>query len=312
MNGDDQIQSWRDYQKLRPLDDINVLLRRSEDSGWAATRELLARMGWGNLHRVAVISGDILGRGIVYVLLPDETVGCLSSEYGTYETCSVREFADWDVQYAEPLWNTVVWLRYHMKQSREYTEALRESDEPKWRDIRAFVESKGVDPSKSAIEEMIPDQHEEVWYLVAKDRPRFSFDIPYRAPSITNWEERPPDYDRYPYSHQKYEFACWLLDGEEGKTSDWIFTRPYDWWDQIKTGWNPPFGKPTFETAEEAALMMMKKDVVRVASVIPKGERRVEVTLEVDEDPSGQFPMTMTCEQLPNGRWHQVEPQSSE
>jgi len=31
-----------------------------------------------------------------------------------------------------------------------------------------FVESSGVDPSTGAIEEMIPDQHEEIWYLVSK------------------------------------------------------------------------------------------------------------------------------------------------
>lgn len=306
MNGDDQVKSWRDYRKLKPFDDINLLLRRSEDSGWAATRELLARMGWNNLHRLAVISGDILGRGIVYVLLPDETVASVSSEYCTYETCSVQEFADWDVQYAEPLWNTVVWLRYHMKQTRDYTHALRESYEPKWHDIRAFLKSKGVDPSASTIEEMIPDQHEEVWYLVGKDRRRFSLDIPYRNPHVTQWEERATDYDRYPYSYQRYEFACWLLDAEEGKTSDWIFTRPYDWRDKIKSGWNPPFGKPTFETAEVAALMMMKKDVVKVVSATPKGENTVEITLNVEIDPSGQFPMTVTCEPLQNGHWRQV------
>lgn len=62
------------------------------------------------------------------------------------------------------------------------------------------------------------------------------------------------------------------------------------------------FGKPTFETAEGAALMAMKKDVVRVASVTSKNERKVEVTLEIEDDPSGQFPMTVTCEQLPSGR----------
>jgi hypothetical protein len=76
-------------------------------------------------------------------------------------------------------------------------------------------------------------------------------------------------------------------------------TRPYDWWDKIKPGWNPPFGRPTFESAEEAALMMMKKDVVRVGSVTPKEDNKVEVTLEVDNDPSGQCPMTIVCEQLP-------------
>jgi hypothetical protein len=70
--------------------------------------------------------------------------------------------------------------------------------------------------------------------------------------------------------------------------------------------WNPPFGRPTFETAEEAALMMMKKDVVRVGFVAPKEDNKVEITLEVENDPSGQFPMTITCEQLPNGRWRQV------
>jgi hypothetical protein len=26
------------------------------------------------------------------------------------------------------------------------------------------------------------------------------------------------------------------------------FHRPYQWWDRIKPGWNPPFGNPTFET----------------------------------------------------------------
>lgn len=53
----------------------------SEDPSWRATRELLVGMGWTSLWRVAVISGDILGRGTVYVLLPDETVAGLSSKY---------------------------------------------------------------------------------------------------------------------------------------------------------------------------------------------------------------------------------------
>lgn len=55
----------------------------------------------------------------------------------------------------------------------------------------------------------------------------------------------------------------------------------------------------------------MKEDVVRVASVVPKEEKRVDVTLEVDDDPSGQFPMTVTCEQLPSGRWRKVPPERS-
>jgi hypothetical protein len=99
MSGDDQIKGWRDYQTLLPTAQLNDLLHRSDDSGWVTTRELLAQMGWTNLNRVVVITEDTLGRGTVYVLLPDETVADLSSEYGTYETCSVREFADWDVQY---------------------------------------------------------------------------------------------------------------------------------------------------------------------------------------------------------------------
>jgi hypothetical protein len=140
-----------------------------------------------------------------------------------YETCSVQEFADWDFHYAESLWNTVVWLRHHMKRTREYTQALRDSEEPKWHEIRAFVESKGFAPSESAIGEMIPDQDEEGWEFVAKDRRRFWFDIPYREPRITEWEEAPPNYERYPHGYQSYEFACWLLDAEEGKTSDWTF-----------------------------------------------------------------------------------------
>jgi hypothetical protein len=74
----------------------------------------------------------------------------------------------------------------------------------------------------------------------------------------------------------------------------------------MKPGWNTPFDKPTFETAEDAALMAMKKEMVRVASVSRKDENKVEVTLEVDDDPSGQFPMTVVCEQLQNGRRRQV------
>lgn len=309
MNGDDFVKSWRDYRLLKPLDDINVLFRRSEDSGWVAARKLLQRMGWTNLQRLFVISGDILGAGILYVLLPDETVASVSSKQGTYETCSVQEFADWDIQYAEPLWNTVVWLRYHMKEMREYTQSLRESDEPKWQEIRAFLESNGVDPSTSAIEEMIPDQHEEVWYFVPQDRRHVSFDIPYREPQVTRWWEHDVDYERYPYSYQKYEFACWFLDAEEGKTSDWIFKRPYEWWDKMKEGWNPPFGRPTFETPDEAALMMWKRETVHVESIQESGQNTVEVTLVTDsDDPANQFPMTITCEQLPNGRWRASRP----
>ena len=167
MSGDDQIKSWRDYRKLQPTVQLNDLLRRSDDSGWTATREILARMGWSNLNRVAVITGDTLGRGVVYVLLPDETVADVSSEYGMYETCSVQEFADWDVQYAEPLWDAVVWLRYHMSQMRECTRALRTSDEPKWRALKAFVESEGFDPSESLVAELGPDQYEEIGEFVA-------------------------------------------------------------------------------------------------------------------------------------------------
>jgi hypothetical protein len=306
MSGDDQIKGWRDYRKLRPTVQLNDLLRRSDGSGWTATRELLARMGWSNLNRVAVITGDTLGLGIVYVLLPDETVAQVSSEYGTYEACSVQEFADWDVQYAEPLWDAVVWLRYHMRQLRECTRAMRTSGEPKWRALKASVESEGFDPAESIVAELGPDQYEEIGELVAKDRRRFVFEIPYKEARISRWEEDPPDFERYPHSYQNYDFACWVLDASEGKTSDWIFSRPYKWWDEMKPGWNPPFGKPTFETAEDAALMAMKKDVVRVASVSRKDENKVEVTLEVDDDPSGQFPMTVVCEQLQNGRWRQV------
>jgi hypothetical protein len=103
VSGDDQIKSWRDYRKLTPIVQLNDLARRSDDSGWIATRELLASMGWTDLYRIAVIMGDTLGRGGVYVLLPDETVANVFSEYGTYETCSVQEFADWDEQFARPL-----------------------------------------------------------------------------------------------------------------------------------------------------------------------------------------------------------------
>ena len=60
----------------------------SEDPSWGATRELLAEMGWTSLWRVAVIAGDILGRGIVYILLPDETVASLSSSMGPADLLS--------------------------------------------------------------------------------------------------------------------------------------------------------------------------------------------------------------------------------
>jgi hypothetical protein len=46
MSGDDQIKGWRDYRKLLPTTQLNDLLRLSDDSGWAATRELLAQMAW--------------------------------------------------------------------------------------------------------------------------------------------------------------------------------------------------------------------------------------------------------------------------
>jgi hypothetical protein len=306
MGGDDQIQSWRDYRKLAPIVQLNQLLRQSDDSGWVGTRELLSHLGWTNLHRLAVITGDVLGRSTLYVLLPDETVADISSDFGTYETCSVQEFADWSVQHAEPLWDTVVWLRYEMKYMREYTRALRTSDEPKWQALKAHVGAEGFDPAETVVAELGPDQGEETGELVTKDRRRFLFEIPYNEATISRWDEEPPDLERYPQGYRAYDFACWVHDASEGKTSDWIFTRPYDWWDRIKPGWNPPFGKPTFETAEEAALMMMKKGVVKVTVVVPKGENTVDVTLEVDDDPSGQFPMTVTCEQLPNGRWRQV------
>lgn len=306
MSGDDQIRGWRDYRKLMPTVQLNELLRHSDDSGWTATRELLARMAWTNLNRVVVITGDTLGRGLVYVLLPDETVAQLSSKYGTYEICTVQEFADWSVQHAEPLWDAVVWLRYHMREMRDCTRALQKSDEPKWRALRAFVESEGFDPSESVVAELGPDQFEEIGEFVAKDRRRFIFEIPYKEARISRWEEEPPELERSPHGYQAYDFACWVHDASEGKTSDWIFTRPYDWWDKIKPGWHPPFGNPTYETVEEAALEAMMKDAVRIASVSPRNANKVDVILEVDDDPSGQFPITITCEQLPNGRWRQV------
>ena len=308
MNGDDFVKSWRDYRHLRPLDDINVLLRRSQDPGWAATRELLRKVGWTNLDRLFVISGDILGAGVVYVLLPDETVASIYSDAGAFETCSVQEFADWDVGYAELLWIAVVWLRYRMRHMRDHTRALRESDEPKWQEIRSVLQDHDVDPATTVIEDVIPDQSEEVWYFVPQDRRHVSFDIPYRDPHPTNWWEHEIDYERYPQGYQKYELACWFLDAEEGKTSDWIFTRPYDWWENIKPGWNPPFGRSTYESAEEAALEMMSKDVVKVTSITPTGENQVDVVLDADDDPSGLFPMTIKCEQLPSGRWRQAPP----
>jgi hypothetical protein len=121
---------------------------------------------------------------IVYVLLSDETVAQVSSEYGTYEACSVQEFADWDVRYAEPLWDAVVWLRYHMRRLRECTRAMRTSGEPKWRALKASVESEGFDAAESIVAELGPDQYEEIGKLVAKDRRRFVFEIPYKEARI--------------------------------------------------------------------------------------------------------------------------------
>jgi hypothetical protein len=306
MSGDDPNKSIYDYRKLEPTMQLNRLLRESDDSGWTATRELLARTGWSELNRVAVITGDILGRDVVYVLLPDETVAMVSSKYGTYETCSVQEFADWGEQSARSLWDAVAWLQYHMRETLECTRALRTSEEPKWQALKAYVETKGFDPSESAVASLGPDQLEEIGYFVAKDRRRFSFEIPYEEARISRWEEEPPDLERYPNGYPDYDFACWALDAWEGKTSDWIFDRPFDWWDKRKPGWNFPFGKPTFETAEDAALLGFVKDGGIVCSVTPKGENEVEVTLELEGDSSGQFPMKVICEQLPNGRWRQV------
>jgi hypothetical protein len=306
MSGGDQMESQHDYRKLEPTRQINRLLRESDDSGWTATRELLGRMGWSNLNRVALITGDILGRDVVYVLLPDETVAMVSSKYGTYETCSVQEFADWGEQSARSLWEAVAWLRYHMREMRQCTRSLRTSDEPKWRALKTYVEAKGFDPSESVVASLGPDQLEEIGYFVTKDRRLFSFEIPYEEARISRWEEEPPDLKRHHHGYPNYDFACWALDASEGKTSDWIFNRPFDWWDKRKPGWNFPFGNPTFETAEDAALEGMKADVVRTASRKPKGQNRVEIELQVDDDPSGQFPMMVMCEQLPNGRWRQV------
>jgi hypothetical protein len=213
MSGDDQVKGWRDYRRLLPTAQLNDLLRRSDDSGWVATRELLAQMGWTNLNRVVVITGDTLGRGIVYVLLPDETVACLSSEYRTYETCSVQEFADWDVQYAEPLWDAVVWLRYQMRHLRECTRALRASNEPKWRALKAFVESEGFDPGESVVAELGPDQFEEIGEFVAKDRRRFIFEIPYKEAVISRWDEEPPIsiVPRRVTDHTTLPVGSWML-----------------------------------------------------------------------------------------------------
>jgi hypothetical protein len=53
--------------------------------------------------------------------------------------------------------------------------------------------------------------------------------------------------------------------------------------------------------------MAMNEDVVRVASIRQVDETKREITLEVEDDPSGQFLMTVVGEQMPNGRWRQVQ-----
>ena len=160
-----------------------------------------------------------------------------------------------------------------------------------------------MDPAKSIISELIPDQNEEIGYLVSNDRRRFEFEIPYGEARIEAWKESPPDFERHPDAYPDYDFACWILDAFEGITSDWIFRRPYKWAEGIKPGWNPPFGRPTFVTPEDAALVAMNREVVSVASVNVRGKGRVDVTLEARDDPGKHFPMTFTCVQLPNGRW---------
>jgi hypothetical protein len=123
---------------------------------------------------------------------------------------------------------------------------------------------------------------------------------------VEGWHESPPDQDRYPLGYRAYHFANWLLDARDEKTSDWIFTRPYDWKDKIKPGWKADFRKADLRDAREAALLFFKREVVRVASVVPKDDSQVEIELVADEDPPGQFPMTVVCEQLANGRWRQA------
>ena len=304
VSGDDELKGWRDFRRISPIPELNELLHRSDDSGWVATRELLARNGWTDLHRLAVISGrDTRGEGGIYVLLPDETVADVGAKYSTYRTCSVQEFADWDVQFAEPLWNAVVWMRYQMREMRGATRSLQRSDDAKWQALRQQIEAEGLDPSKGVVAELWPDQGEEIGRYIDESRRVFSFEIPYGTHEVTDWDEvrHVEDMKKGPV----YSRATWLLEASEGKVSDWIFRRPYAWKDKVKPGWHPPFGDPTFATPEEAALVGLNKEVVRIGSKVDQGESLVEIVLEIDADESGHFPITVVCELLPHGQWHQ-------
>jgi hypothetical protein len=76
--------------------------------------------------------------------LPDETTADVSSKDGTYETGSVQEFADWDCQFAIDLWDTVVWLRYSMKQVRELVGAMRDNEEPSGNASMSFLSHRAL------------------------------------------------------------------------------------------------------------------------------------------------------------------------
>lgn len=310
MAGDDEIKGARDYRRYRYIALLNDLLRTSDSSGWTEIRKRLAERGWTDLYRLTVISASANGGG-ANIIMPDETVVWMSNDDRHYQVCPVQAYADWHSQFAEDLWDGVVWLRFSFKELRELTRAMRANEEPRWQRFNAFLEEEGQDPSSGVLSDLRPDQGCFTGEFVNSDRTRFVFDMAIgdAEGEVECWEEAPVDEDRFPRGYRSYRYACWLLDAQEGKTSDWIFTRPYKWRDNIKEGWNPPYWPFQYDRPEDAALEGFNRDLVNVALVEEVGENLVEVTLVTDR-PSPGFvnPTTVACERQSNGRWIRKPP----
>jgi hypothetical protein len=237
-SGDDAIQGARSYRRYRYIQLLTHLLRRNTDPGWVSARELLMENGYEHLARVVVFDGEAPA-GSVKVLLPDETVGWIQRK--SLVRCSVQEYADWDHQMAESLYDAVVWARHSFRELRSRTRDLWRSEEPIWQRTRKFLRGEGLDPMSCIVETLVPDQGCGVAYLVPPDKRRLSFDIPDREDGeFSDLSDSAPELEDYPHDFETYSYACWIHEAKEGKASDWIFTRPYDWVGQIKEGWNPP------------------------------------------------------------------------
>src|SRR5687768_6039119 len=95
--------------------------------------------------------------------------------------------------------------------ARRLTEALRSSDEQKWKAVREFLRGEGIDPNGTVIADLFGDDvNQEFVVLVSRDGRVFTFDFvsplpgwPKRARDkgvvVGHWSERSSAEERFPY-----------------------------------------------------------------------------------------------------------------